>query len=165
MQIALNILSVFAFVLSLSSWIHAWITQRRKLRMLASFHLHSNFECHIFHVSFENQSRIPIAISRIYLIIGSNEYECTRYPKKVFETTSRINNEITSHEVYKSLEHPIAIPSLGGASGYIAFEDCQQIIGAPATVATFRLHTNRGRPFEIQVPLESVETQASNVLF
>jgi hypothetical protein len=158
MQYVTLIISGLAFIMSLSSWIHILVTQRRKIRI--SFLDYSGIEdTHTFYVSFENLSRLPVSISRIFMLADDKPFECTRVPIKVLTLTHKSSNNIVGQKNFYSLDIPISIPSLGAVSGYVAFEHCPKKIPDPPTVLTFLVHANRGRPFELSIPLDEVACQ------
>lgn len=48
---------------------------------------------------------------------------------------------------------PIKIDALGAVQGYLVFEDCGQTLTGDEKHLTFRVHTNRGNPIRLKVPL------------
>ena len=157
-QTILFVISGLAFVMSLSNWIHTWVTQRKKLRISISQY-QGNVKCNLFYLAIENLSRLPIAISRIILIVDGKEYECTAVPKKAVEVVSKTGGVENSRRIYESLAMPISLTSLGSAHGYIPFEENQQVFPPPPTVVTFRVYTNRGGSILLKVPLSNKACQ------
>lgn len=140
----IDLISVFAFILSLASWVYILISQRRRITIKV-------YTCRIcdksplFYMSFENMSRLPVSITRITLISNDTHTDCVLIPKEVLATTKMLGNEIQNQDRFYSEKMPINLDSLSCKSGYVYFESEQQLLSIPATSATFRVYTNRGR--------------------
>ena len=145
--------SVSAFVMSLMSWVHVWACQRRKLEIKIFEYMPLNQERNFF-VSFENRSRLPVLITRIFLLSDSGgRLECLPISRPIYEDKRTSGGVVTYAETTKNLQLPIAVSSLGGCSGWITFEDPDKNFPSLSSAANFLVHTNRGRPFRLSLPL------------
>jgi len=147
----LAVISILAFIMSLLTWVHTWVCQRKRIRL--SIIQYVQIDCwHILFMSIENLSRIPISISTIYAITENGKcVACKLIPETVLDITNRRGKEITSHEIRKSAQFPISISSLGGLSEYVVFEDHQNIFPIAPTEAIFQVCTNRGRAMKMKL--------------
>lgn len=106
----------------------------------------------LMYAIFENNSRLPISITSIAIQINEEFYPCSAIPEKVISTETKRGGKILSHKDIYSLTIPIDIGSLGSAAGYIYFEnlpECEQLLSKPLI---FRVSTNRGKAFQIELP-------------
>ena len=146
-------ISISAFVMSLLSWVHVWVYQRRKLSIRIVNYLPLRNE-HNFFLSFENESRLPVLVTRIWLLSDCGKrLECLVTPSTIFEITRTKGEKEMSRESIKNLQMPLAISGLGGLSGWITFVDPHKTLVPLSTVANFQVHTNRGGPFRMTLPL------------
>jgi hypothetical protein len=156
MQPLLNFIAVMAFVMSALTWVFALINQRRQLKIRIVLYCNVS-QYHYFLVSLENLSRLPILISQIYMVHTSGEkLECRVIPKRIYDTIKTSGNNELSRETIKNMQLPIQLASLGGLSGYLAFEDHQKMLPSLTTDVNFEVHSNRGRSFRVKLPLNKV---------
>jgi len=144
------VIAVLAFILSTISWVNTLVSNRKKLRISISSYKMIASDASLFYLSIENLSRLPISISRIFLVDGESKYECSCVPQKVLEHTTRSGNVVTEHAVFRNLAVPISLTSLGGIHGYVYFPVSSANSLVPPAELTFLLHTNRGRPIELK---------------
>ncbi|MCO7137682.1 hypothetical protein NIF40_09110 [[Clostridium] leptum] len=146
------IISGLAFILSLSSWIYTFITQRKKLS-IRLVEAKSKNEMTILQVLIENRSRLPISITRIQLVINEESIDCVTTPEIVLETKTSQGKEVISRRDYYSMDMPINIGSLGAVGGYLLFRGPQCMLPNDATSVILVVCANRGRPFQTTLPL------------
>ena len=147
-----NIAGVLGFFMALGTWAHTLLYQRRNLKISIT-HYDKQRRYLVFYLLIENLSRLPITISRIGITSANGTaLECNLIPKIVVETTTTRKEEITKHEVLKSFNFPISLSELGGTSGFVVFEDHQDIFRDSSTVWNFQVYTNRGRALKLQLP-------------
>lgn len=144
-------IAVAGFLMSLASWIHTFITQRKKLRFWASSYKYSK-DSLLLYLKIENKSRLPITITRIILFSGKHTTECVSTSEWVRSSTQKDGSEISAQKNYYSMQMPISIPSLGGAGGYVLFRDDQYTFPVLSTPLTLEFHTNRGGPEKLLLP-------------
>ena len=146
------VISVLAFVLSLSSWAHAFITQRRKLSFRIT-EAKSNNEVSIIYILIENRSRLPVSVTRISLVTERGCVDCVLIPELVLESKRTRGGQLIDKHNYFSMEMPISISSLGAASGFLLFRGEGCMIPKSSTSVTLKVCTNRGRAFQMTIPL------------
>ena len=140
---------------ALTSWSLVFVSQRKKIR-ISPLGFRSNSKGCFFLMMFENQSRLPISITRITLIDGENKFDCAPTPKVVIQKTRSHATEMVYRSSDYSLSMPISIPSLGATSGYILFECDQPLLEGSATSAVFEVYTTRGKLKRISLSLSGV---------
>ena len=155
-EIITLVIAALGLVLSLLSWAYTLITQRRKIAISIS-EIKSYSDVTYLRMAFENQSRLPIAITRIALFLGEKIINCTVNPTLVTENTHRDGKgQITRVEVEKSTVIPIQIQSLGAVNALVLFEHLPELPEDDTTHLTFLIATNRGKAFEtiLELPKE-----------
>lgn len=146
----LNVLTVMAFVMSLTSWIHTFINQRKRLSI--SVVACDKFDTRlVFLFFFENKSRLPISITRIKLCNNGKSVENEPVERLLFENTKTLGKEITDHHSLYSERFPISLGMLDSCSAYVVFADCQRVFEMIPTLLNFQVYTNRGK--ELQMTL------------
>jgi len=88
-EVVLMVISILAFIMSLSTWIHMWFNQRRNLKIsIIHYYKAENYRYFLF--SFENLSRLPILISRIEIVDKNKQcIQCNLTPTLVVEKTRK----------------------------------------------------------------------------
>jgi hypothetical protein len=150
-DIVLFVVSGLAFIMSLSSWVHTWTTQRRNLE-ISIIKYYKVSEYHYFMLSLENRSRLPITISRFKAMFGGEAVQCSLTPIIVKETTRTYGNSAVERTNLFSAQFPLAIGSLGGISEIIVFQNSQEEPEDSPTHWIFQVYTNRGRSFQVKLP-------------
>ena len=145
-------ISILAFIMSISTWVHMWLYQRRNLR-LSIIHYYKAKNYHYFLFSFENLSRLPILISRLEIISKSkHEIQCSLTPILVTEKKRTSGKEIISRSVTYSAKFPLPVSSLGGVSEYVCFIDDNNLLEENPLDWNFQVYTNRGKVFQQKLP-------------
>ena len=138
------VIAVIGFLLSLSSWIHAWTTQRKSLTVTA-YEACSFANLVYFVVAIENNSRLPISVNKLTLHYEDIVAPCTMIPKRVLELTRTHGKEIVERKTHYSMDMPVNINALSSATGYILFENLPYDLPTDANKAVLVIGTNRGR--------------------
>ncbi len=152
----LALVSVLAFIMSSLTWIMAFVRQRKRVSIKANVY-ELRVDVHIFHLSIENKSRLPIAISLISVSDARIRLECDIVPAMVYSKAIRVKDEIVEQRKYDSFSFPINIPALASVSGFLVFRDIQPNPKAFSTEVTFRLFSNRGRPVKKKLSLPDLQ--------
>lgn len=136
-------IAVAGFMMSLASWVHTFITQRKKLAFKIQFFRNKEKLAYMY-LMIENRSRLPISITGIFLMLGGNKTPCAQIPKVV--TSTKRKTASTTDVTYQcSTAIPIQLSSLESASCIVLFEDIPVDVPPFATHLTFQISTNRGR--------------------
>jgi hypothetical protein len=146
------VIALLAFVMSFTSWILYFVSNRRKVLVRVKKYTFKQNFCLLW-LSFENYSRLPISVTRLFLLFKDEVIECETIPQTVFENTSKRGEVILKHEIEKSLELPIQLDSLGAKSGFILFQSGQVHPEKPPILLTLRVCTNRGTIKKLELPL------------
>lgn len=145
-------ISVFSFLISLSTWIYTFATQRKRFSVKVLFFRTSGFSAYMF-LSIENKSRLPIAITNFSLLFDSGvTANCTPIPKEVISARDNQNRPIPGARK-DSTALPIQIASLGAAPCIVLFEDIPEEIPLSSMHLNLRISTNRGRIAKIKLQL------------
>ncbi len=141
---------------TISTWIHSYISHRQNIDFRILGHFISDGHSLILYIMIENKSQLPVSITGIFVRKNEILYSCAEIPLKVYETTTRKNKKIVSHNEYFSMQIPIFLSSLGGSSGYVYFEAPQEVFQSDSTHLTLRLTTNRGKAIEKTLSLGEI---------
>jgi len=139
MDIALAIVSIAAFVMSATTCVLTFINNRKKLNIYIYEYQRAD-KAHNFRFGFENESRVPITINRMFLFVENQKFEnkpVSSLVQKMVYHDGGVNNLF-------SMDFPIAIPALGAQKGIVVFGKCPIEIPECATQLTFQVNTNRG---------------------
>lgn len=127
--------------MSASSWIYNLVQQRKKVNVVI-YGYDIERKVSMFYMSFQNQSRLPISITRISLVTDDRLVDCITIPMDVLDIASTMKS--TEQYCFFTEKIPIDIPSLGSVSGYIAFASNEPLLPPDATTVSLVIHTNRG---------------------
>lgn len=155
MSIVTLVIAVLGVVLSVANFVVSWLSQRRRLRIRVEHALFSESTLVLF-VQFENQSRLPVAITRIRLKHEGAFVDCEAIPKVVLEKSRSDGGVVYERKIFYSEQIPVSISSLGAASGFVLFENLQKPFPPFATHATLLIATNRGAEFETSLSLRQI---------
>jgi hypothetical protein len=141
------------FVMSASSWVYTFIAQKKSL----SFRITEASCCNdttVLFLQIENNSRLPISITRIVLNCNSKLMDCVSPPVIVREDTRKCGSELIERKTYYSMQIPIPIDSLGAVSGYVAFQGDQCNLEADSKSVNLVIYTNRGKAMKttLEIP-------------
>ena len=143
-----DIAGVLGFVMSLFGLVCTWHRNRKRLH-ISILDIKSFNDVTFLRIMFENKSRLPIAITRVALLLNGKIIDCTPNPTIVYEEVRRdAKKEIIGTDVEKSYPLPIQLSELGAISGLVLFERLQELPEDSATNLTFLIATNRGKAFQ-----------------
>lgn len=143
-------LSIFGALGTLCTWIYQLIKSRKNFEIEINGYL-CTAKGLLLYVQFINKSALPLSIKEICILFNNKEYVCNKIPQQVLERTSKIGGKIQSHHEYFSMEFPINLDALCGASGYLYFSSDQENFPHISNEVTLIIRTNRGR--EVQKTL------------
>lgn len=151
-KIFTGIAAIIAFLISTSSFVISIIEKRRKLS--AKFNIikissavdNSGIKCDavLIGFAFANKSQLPISITKVSLINGTDFYDCQPTPYPV-EIATRIGGTKIDCKSVKTISPPIQISSLGATSGYITFFVPHNAVSKKQQSITIEICTNRGK--------------------
>lgn len=145
-------IAVMGFLLSLASWVKDYFSQRKKFRC-EILGIKSYADVTFINLMITNHSRVPIAITRISLLVDGKTYVCSSLPVLVAEHNRSKGGVIYDSRMEYSTPLPIQLMGLGAVKALVLFEDMQQLPPDDATELTLSICTNRGNPVEMKLPL------------
>lgn len=95
--------------------------------------------------SIENQSRLPISITRIQIQVAGKMYDCERLPYVIETSEYRVGGEVVDRTLVKSTVLPINLLALAAESGFLAFSIPQGTQSANDKDLIVQIYTNRGK--------------------
>ena len=146
------LIAVVSFALSSGSWIQTWIKRRKRLKFTIQ-EARARDDVLFFFLQIENESELPIAITRIQVLVDGNFIDCTAIPEFVYGFSHRSGDELVASKDFFSMQMPIELNPLGAVSGFVLFEGLQTSLPPSATQVIFRISTNRGKAEKIELPL------------
>lgn len=158
MKIFTGIAAIAAFCVSVYNFIVSFNSSRKRVLMrFDGIYANTsaiNFKgvrCKIvkIHYSFANKSQLPIAVTRIRLIIDGEYYDSEPRPYIVERFTNSMNGELYNQDIIKSTILPIHLDALGAQSGYLAFLIPQGMMSENETTLNFEICTNRGKAVQM----------------
>lgn len=151
-------LSIFGSVGTLITFISSYLTKRKNLKIcITSCVYRKDLRRLIFVVTFENRSRLPIAITSISAIINTKNVESLSYPYHVGDYVYRSGKEILDSKIEYNLKLPADISQLSALSGYVLFELSPEEIESLATPLTLLIHSTRGRVQKIELKSNQIK--------
>jgi hypothetical protein len=151
----IGVLSVLAFLMSLTTWIFTWITQSRRVIIIANEYTVDDNNI-LINVLIGSKSRLPLSITGIRLSFDDKNLECRRIPHMIFERSRFRGSETFDREVIKDMGLPIGLAPLGATSGYLCFGLPPAFSPQSPIQATFEIQTTHGRPLKTKRILSEV---------
>lgn len=165
MEIVTFVIAIAGFLLSLTSWIKDFITQRVRLDVRISAANANSRRPGIFcYLAITNRSRLPITITNIVLDQESGQTACVAVPKHVIERTRKEGNIVVDRQSERSTAMPVQLQSLGGAMILVLFESLPEAVQTDATSLNLVICTNRGKPRKMTLPLPMGWNDPRNIL-
>ena len=165
MEIVTFVIAIAGFLLSLTSWIKDFVTQRVRLDVRITKANANEASPGIFcFFSIANRSRLPISITNMEIVQPGGRTACIPVPKRVLEHTRRQGNEVIERRTEYSTAMPVQIQSLGGAMVLAQFEHLPEKIPTDATSLNLVICTNRGKPRKMTLPLPKDWDDPRNIL-
>lgn len=140
---------------TIASWVYSFVSNRKRLsfKIVSSYYKNNSI---VAFVMIENKSRLPVSINAISLLTNEDVIICGQIPTKILEITNRSGQEVTDRRKIYTMQFPISLASLSGASGYVYFDLKNQEINAEEDLS-FKIGTNRGEPIVFKVVANYVE--------
>lgn len=165
METVTFIIAIVGFLLSLTSWIKDFVTQRVRLDVRITKANANAASPGIFcFLSIANRSRLPILITNIEIAQSGGQTACVPVPKRVLEHTRTIGKEVVERRSEYSTAMPVQLQSLGGAMILVLFESLPEAIPTDATSLNLVICTNRGKPRRMTLPLPKDWVDPRNIL-
>lgn len=145
-------LSIFGAVGTLVTFISSYLTKRRNLKIsISSAMYRKDLRWLLCAISFENRSRLPIAITSISATANNRTIQPNPYPCCVNNYAHRIGNDVIDRKFEYNLKLPADIQQLSALSGYVLFELSPEEIEKLSTPLTLAIHSTRGRVQKIEL--------------
>lgn len=137
-------IALFGAIGTIATWIVTAFHSRKKVtfRIVKIYPIKKTLTLYL---SIQNRSRLPISIDSMSIVIENVSYHCQVPPHVIFTVTHRSGQTITDKKDYISINFPINLSSLGGASGYIEFDIPQEVSKKLSTPLILEVSTNRGK--------------------
>nr|DAX72469.1 MAG TPA: hypothetical protein [Caudoviricetes sp.] len=152
------VLSIIGLLGGFSSWIYNWQLSKVKMkfRILSKKILPGYI---LLHLSFSNESRLPIALTQINLLLSDEVYTCKETPTKVKTLIKERGSQTVNKESIYTENIPINIPALSACSGYVLFLPSRDIPLPLSNTLSFEVHTNRDviNKISLQLPAANLE--------
>lgn len=147
------LLSIIGSIGTLITVISAITTHRKNLKIsIAKSVYNSSLRRLILSVTFENRSRLPIAITNLKLSTKGETVDCMSYPFCVGTYSNKEGHEVVNRLFTYNLKLPADIQQLSAVSGYALFEISQEHIQNPSTPLILLVSSTRGRVQQIELP-------------
>lgn len=144
-------LSIFGSIGTLITFVSSYLSKRKNLKVgIVSPTYRSDLCWLLCGITFQNRSRLPIAITSICLIVNDKVMEPKSYPCCVNSYTHRIGNDIIDRKTEYNLKLPADIQQLSALSGYVLFELSPTEIESLSTPLILLVHSTRGRVQKIE---------------
>lgn len=145
-------LSIFGAVGTLITFVSGYIQNWKNLRIIISNATYNqNLYMLLLSVTFENRSRLPIAVTTLSLFSKQNEILPFKYPKCVEQYAHRQGSEVVDRKFLYNLNFPVDIQQLSAASGYVLFEISPEDFERFSTHLTLQVRSTRGSAQKIQL--------------
>lgn len=154
MDIITLVLSVFASVGTLLTWIFKLISSRKniKIKIIKYCKVHSSL---IMYMVVNNNSSSSIILNYVSIKLNDIIYPCSTLPKKVFTTQSKTGEIVNFSKEYISVMFPINLSPCSGMSGYFLFDVPEGDLKMLSTPLTLQVSSNRGKAIQIELILEN----------
>lgn len=145
-------LSIFGAAGTLVTFISSYLTKRKNLKInITSATYRKGLRWLLCDITFENRSRLPIAITSISVTINNKTIEPKPYPCCVNSYTHRIGNEVIDRKFEYNLKLPADIQQLGALSGHVLLDISPEVLENLSTPLTFVIRSTRGRVQKIEL--------------
>lgn len=160
-------IAIIGLVLSVWNFVKDLVYNHFKVKMFCkSLSAGKNGNEHIAYLQmfFENCSRVPVSISRIFLVVDKEKFEFEWRPHLVFEERHLRNKQVATEKYYYSEKLPRTIDGLGAWGGYFFLYFPQdfnfsKLLNTPKCIV---IHTNRGiKHYSLNIPENALRISAS----
>jgi hypothetical protein len=157
--------AIFGLLLSFYNLIKDFLGSRNKIHIICRSRWSENAKekpYFIFNLVLENNSKLPVAVSRMFLLSCKSKFEFQYSATNVWEFTTTKSGEMITRKTIDTVEIPVTLPGLGVTGGYFkVFVDSNVIdVYKTSTTATFEIFTNRGKKkisFPIPQDIDDIE--------
>lgn len=157
-----TIISIMGFALSIFNLCYLLITNCFKIKFISkSYAFCSNLHKHpiFFEFAIENHSRIPVSLSRMFLIVNGISYEFQWEKEEIGYSNRNQGEKILANNSFYSISLPQIIPGMGIVGGFFLVNTDDELTEENFLKSTVFVvvHTGRGkRKFKLDVPKLSV---------
>lgn len=152
------VLSVFGSVGTLITFIAAFKSNRKNLKMIVSNLAYiKDVKTLSITITFENRSRPPISITSARLFISDDEILPEKYPRLVDRYAYRENDEIVARKFLYNINFPVCVQQLGASSGSLLFDVSPEVIQNSSTPLFLKVRSTRGREDKTQLDVCSMK--------
>ena len=116
-----------------------------------------------FKYTISNHSQLPIAITKIRLLINNTYYDVDYIPHYVEQSGYHQGGKIICEDVLTSVVLPIRLEGLGASIGFLTYVVPRGIITGNETSFSALIFTNRGDPIETELTLNKAHTFTTKV--
>lgn len=136
-------LAIFGSLGTIGTWLYHFTTTRLSIsvEILRAYKLESKASLYVF---FQNNSRLPVSISSVYLTVGNIPISSYPIPHTPYAVQAKWENESPKGPEYLTLSMPINLSSLSGASGFLDFYFPQDTLNKISYSIDLHVSTNRG---------------------
>lgn len=146
------VLSIFGSVGTLVTFISSYLTKRKNLKISITTSVYrKDLYWLMCAITFENRSRLPIAITSISATANNKTIEPKPYPCCINNYAHRIGNDVIDRKFEYNLNLPADIQQLSALSGYVLFELSPKEIENLSTPLTLAIQSTRGRAQKIEL--------------
>jgi len=140
----LAVISILAFIMSLTSWIAIIVLNRRSIN-IEIYSYKSDKVNYIFYILITNNSRLAIPITHISMQIEKSIYD---FPLiAAFSMNKEKSDKSGMYQLkYDALSFPINMPPLSAIGGPLIFEDSKNQINEFPEIITFLFYSCSERP-------------------
>lgn len=151
------LLSIIGSIGTLITVITAITTHRKNLKVKIIKSVYdSDLRRLILNVTFENRSRLPIAVTEAKLSINKKTLDSLPYPFCIEKYSYREGKEVINRIFTYNLQFPSDIQQLSASSGYILFEFSQEYLENQSTPLILLISSTRGGVQKIELPYTKI---------
>lgn len=145
-------LSIFGATGTLITFISSYLTKRKNLKInITSATYRNDLHWLLCTVTFENRSRLPIAITSISATVNDKTIRPKPYPCCVNSYTHRIGNDVIDRKFEYNLKLPADIQQLSALSGHVLLDIAPEVLENLSTPLTLVIRSTRGRVQKIEL--------------
>ncbi len=120
--VSINFLSIIALGVSIFNLIYYLIKNKKKLDIVVNCYTTGYVNEKVFYmydVNFINRSQLSISINGLKINDNKKDYYIIKSPRKLFESNSKINNQIINYKEINSVTFPINLQGFESSHNFI----------------------------------------------